>query len=165
MMRCRSPGPRADMAAMGDARAASDQSCPISIDLPGTFDGVRWALTQVMVQLGSDRYSLEERGTVELVLAEVLNNVVEHAYAGRSDGKVALRVEQGISGLSVAVEDDGEPMPDGGLPGGAMAAPTEDLLAMPEGGYGWFLIGQLARDHQYRREAGRNSLTFRISVG
>ena len=126
---------------------------------------MRLAFEKAMETLKPLNFSSDDLSSVELILAEAMNNVVEHAYAGRSDGSVALRVEQGTSGLRVAVEDDGEPMPDGGLPSGALAAPSEDLLSMPEGGYGWFLIGQLARDHQYRRVAGRNSLTFRISVG
>lgn len=118
-----------------------------------------------MTRFGDDRYSVEERGTVELVLAEVLNNVVEHAYRDRSDGVIALRVQPKSDGLAVAVEDTGLPMPKGGVPTGALAAPTEDFLSVAEGGYGWFLIGQLARDHSYQRDGDRNRLTFRISVG
>jgi serine/threonine-protein kinase RsbW len=36
---------------------------------------------------------------------------------------------------------------------------------MPEGGFGWLIIRQLARDVAYVREDGVNQLSFRIAVG
>lgn len=137
----------------------------IALDVPGTFEGVRWALERTLERLGTDRYSVEERGTVELVLAEVLNNVVEHAYAGTDDGEIALEVRETSSGLTVTVQDYGVPMPEGGLPIKPLGPLSDDLLSMPEGGFGWFLVGQLAHDHKYQRVDDCNCLTFRVSVG
>ncbi|MEL6642387.1 MAG: ATP-binding protein [Pseudomonadota bacterium] len=149
---------------MPDAATDAELSV-ISLDVPGTFEGVRWALAQTLQHLGEERYSVEERGTVELVLAEVLNNVVEHAYSGRDDGKIALEVRQTEAGLNVRVVDHGRPMPEGGLPIKPLSQPSDDLLSLPEGGFGWFLVGQLAHDHQYRRVDDCNCLTFRVTVG
>ena len=55
--------------------------------------------TQVRESLGRARAALERSGfeqtrrdEVELVLAEALNNVVEHAYDGRADGRIHLMI-------------------------------------------------------------------------
>ena len=36
---------------------------------------------------------------------------------------------------------------------------------MPEGGFGWLIIRQLAHDVRYARHEGVNQLSFRIAVG
>lgn len=98
------------------------------------------------------------RGTVELVLAEVLNNVAEHAYAD-SAGHVAVTVALQPGALWCEVVDEGAPMPGGTLPEGRL--PEDDL---PEGGFGWHLIRTMTRDLQYRRQRGTNRLNFIIPL-
>ncbi|WP_158275562.1 ATP-binding protein [Maritimibacter sp. 55A14] len=97
---------------------------------------------------------------VETVLAEVLNNVVEHACRNRAGHVVGLEVWLLPRDIWVRVTDDGLPMPGAQLPE-AKATPPE---ALPEGGFGLSLIRRLARDLRYRREDGRNILTFRVSA-
>ena len=120
-----------------------------------TLGGVRAAFAPLPL-------STEEWHAVDLVLMETLTNVVRHA---RPTGPIDVRLEAGARGLHVTVEDDGDPMPDGGLPEGALPDddPTPDTAA--DHGYGWFLIRALARDIAYDRQGGRNRLTFRIAVG
>ena len=101
-----------------------------------------------------------DQGLVELVLAEALNNVVEHAYAGRN-GQIELTIQRSQSGLRCAIVDEGHPMPNGTLPTGNLdAAFSSDSL--PEGGFGWHLIRSLSHDLRYDRQKGRNHLSFRI---
>lgn len=100
----------------------------------------------------------DQRATVELVLAEVLNNVAEHAYAERS-GHVAVTVVLVPAGLACEVVDEGAAMPGGTLPAGRL--PDDDL---PEGGFGWHLIRTLTRDLTYRRQRGTNRLGFLIPI-
>ena len=107
----------------------------------------------------------EELTTVEVVLAEVMNNVAEHAYAWRRDGEMVLGLRMTAGGLSISVTDDGLPMPDAELPFGERLDPTTALGDMPEGGFGWLIIRQLARDVTYRRHQDVNQLSFRIAVG
>ncbi|MDH2326634.1 ATP-binding protein [Cereibacter sp. SYSU M97828] len=96
-----------------------------------------------------------ERNTAQIVLAEVLNNIVEHAYAEQGGGiDLLLWVEAG--GLRCVVTDRGAPMPSGRLPKGRSPHPGD----LPQGGFGWFLIRSLARDLRYRRAEGRNELSF-----
>jgi serine/threonine-protein kinase RsbW len=100
----------------------------------------------------------DQRATVELVLAEVLNNVAEHAYADAS-GHVAVTVVLVQGGLACEVVDEGGPMPGGTLPEGRL---PDDSLA--EGGFGWHLIRTLTQDLTYRRQRGANRLGFLIPL-
>ena len=130
---------------------------------PSDLIAVRTALGSALSGLRYLELNEEDSGTVELVLAEAMNNVVEHAYAGTS-GVIELRVANCTDGLFCEVLDDGagmEGLPSGDDPSDGPPAPVED---MPEGGFGWFLIRSLARDLSYAREHGRNRLSFRIDL-
>jgi serine/threonine-protein kinase RsbW len=39
-----------------------------------------------------------------------------------------------------------------------------DLMDLPEGGFGWFLIKDLAKDVVYARVEGENRLQLRVAV-
>ncbi len=110
------------------------------------------------------RISPEDAGALELTLAEVLNNVVEHAYGGRSDGPVELVLCRAADSLCCRIEDCGRPMlhlvvPDAALP------PTEVALTeLAEGGWGWSLVHGLTEDLAYVRDGDCNRLTFRIPL-
>jgi serine/threonine-protein kinase RsbW len=56
-------------------------------------------------------------------------------------------------------------MPDGQLPLGQPTAVDVDLMDLPEGGFGWFLIQDLARDVTYVRVGSENRLDMRLAVG
>ena len=98
------------------------------------------------------------------MLAETLNNVVEHAHAERTDGRIDIESTLCATGLAFCVRDDGAPMPDGQLPTGALAELSGGLDALPEGGFGWFMIRSLTQDLHYARSDGWNQLNFRIPV-
>jgi serine/threonine-protein kinase RsbW len=101
-------------------------------------------------------------GTTELVLAEALNNVVEHAYASYS-GQIEVEVRRGRNQLRFHIADRGLPMPGAEPPLGHLpeVGVFDDL---PEGGFGWFLIRSLSQDLAYRREGERNLLSFGVLV-
>ncbi len=101
-------------------------------------------------------------GTTELVLAEALNNVVEHAYAQFS-GEIEVELLRASDQLHFHIMDKGLPMPGAEPPAGHLpeVGAMEDL---PEGGFGWFLIRSLSRDLVYRREGDLNLLSFGVSV-
>ena len=101
-------------------------------------------------------------GTTELVLAEALNNVVEHAYAS-FPGEIEVQVQRDPDQLRFHIADKGLPMPEPNPPGGQLPAmgAFDDL---PEGGFGWFLIRTLAHDLTYRRQDGQNLLSFGVCV-
>ena len=59
-----------------------DQSLPpFDVCMQSSELAVREALAEISRGLGPLELNPEEAGTVELVLAEALNNIVEHAYA------------------------------------------------------------------------------------
>ena len=127
---------------------------------------VRQALGQVREHLQRFDLDQEEEGTVQLVLAEVLNNIVEHAYPPSEPvGPIVIRAKQKTDGLHLNIRDKGHAMPDGKLPIGEAQPIDVDLPDLPEGGFGWFLIRDLARDISYRRVAQENLLCLRIAVG
>jgi serine/threonine-protein kinase RsbW len=101
--------------------------------------------------------------TGEQVLAEVLNNVVEHAQAGRPDGQIELDTHLGTDGVICSVRDDGAEMPGQELPEGKLHDLTMGLDHLPEGGFGWYLIHTLTEDLYYERKNGWNRLNFRIT--
>ena len=95
--------------------------------------------------------------TLELVLAEVLNNIVEHAYDAEG-GSVDLSVAITSDGVRCRVADQGRSVPSAVLTG-AMLPEADDL---PEGGWGWYLVTTLAEDIRYQQENGWNVLRMTI---
>lgn len=134
----------------------------IRLVLPGDAGAVRATLRALFAGRRLGHLAEADRGAAEIVLAEVLNNVVEHAYAGAA-GEIELTIRVAGGGLDCTVMDDGRPMPGGEAPEGKAG----DLLGgadLPEGGFGWLLIRALTRELTYRRIGGRNCLTFRLEA-
>ena len=133
-------------------------SLHLRLALDPAFPAIRAALADALEGLGYLRLSEEDRGTLEIVLAEALNNVVEHAL---HTGEIELRIAGTGRTLRCAVIDDGTPM-EGGF---EEKAAQPDPFAPHEGGFGCFLIAALADDVRYVTRAGRNRLSFRIALG
>ena len=139
------------------------QSFPVRFESGPT--AVRTALSEIMAGLSTLKLGQEELGTVEIVLAEALNNIVEHAYPeGSPAGSVDVDCMHQANGLHFTVTDEGLPMPGGQLPLGLQADIDVDMMDLPEGGFGWFLIKDLAKDVVYKRNGDRNVLDLRLAV-
>lgn len=136
----------------------------VHIVFPSQQMAVRRALEQLARDLEPMGLSPEDHGTIELVLAEALNNVVEHAYENDPGGTIDLRVAHSDKGLKFSITDFGIPMPDGELPLGREPDPNVEIEALPEGGFGWFLIRDLTHELIYAREHDQNVLTFRLAL-
>ena len=96
----------------------------------------------------------------ELVLAELLNNIVEHAYGAGPIAGVEYWLMFAADGLAGRLVDSGAPMPGLALPAGVQAPLDGPVADLPEGGFGWNLIRRLTTRLEYRREDGRNLLDF-----
>lgn len=150
-------------------RSGASFACVVAAD---PF-AVRAGLARMIAAPPLALLSADQRGTAEVVLAEVLNNIAEHAYAG-GPGKIAVSLHHTAAGLRCQVTDEGAAMPGGCLPSGDHPAqrrgspglPLQDLpLAdLPEGGFGWHLIRRLTQDLHYARVGGQNRLSFLIRV-
>lgn len=152
---------------MGHARDRQDSEPDpgqgrLHLLFPGDEGSVRGALRSAMHALRAMEIEQDVTGVVEIVLAEVLNNVVEHAYASHGRGVVELEVTQVGDMLEFCIRDDGAPMPGETLPTGQVhdldVAPDD----LPEGGFGWFMIRELTQDLRYLRSGNRNELRFRM---
>lgn len=126
---------------------------------------VQQSLVQMLDLPPLSGLSDEDRSVAELVLAEVLNNVTEHAY-GPGGGRVTVSLCGDPAGIRCRVTDEGrampgERLPEGSLPGG----PGTALADLPEGGFGWHLIRSLSLGLTYARVDGQNRLGFLLPHG
>lgn len=130
---------------------------------------VRHALTDLCRKLGPF-CPADAVGRLELVLAEVLNNIVEHgigreaaAHAGgvARTRAVHLLVRLEDQHLRCVITDTGVLLPRECL--APRSLPTSEPH-LPEGGYGWYLIQDLVSDLSYSRSEGRNCLAFTLPI-
>jgi serine/threonine-protein kinase RsbW len=133
----------------------------VRLVIPSVAGAVRQALNEACATCLLRSLTEDARGTVEIVIAEALNNIVEHAYAN-GVGEIELQLKWSGGKLSVLITDRGHPMPGGNLPEGQL--PPADPDDLPEGGFGWFLIRSLSQDLRYCRADGRNHLFFRLDA-
>lgn len=92
----------------------------------------------------------ESRSVILLVLAEVMNNIAEHAYRGEGgEGSVCLWRKDGAVMARIV---------DRGLPAPAIPAATDtpNPTDLPEGGFGLPLIRVLVRELAQSRRCGCN---------
>lgn len=125
---------------------------------------VRHALAQMLADPALCSRDEDLRGRAEIVLAEVLNNIVEHAYAD-GPGEITVELSASSGGIECCICDTGAEMPGLALPAGKLAACDPDDLPpddLPEGGFGWFLIRSLTEGLCYARADGCNELRFRL---
>lgn len=126
---------------------------------------VRHALRDLKSALSGMGLAEDDIGSVEIVLGEVLNNVVEHAYGPARRGQIEVGFVRKGHVLRFCVADEGEALPDERLPAAELPCADGALETLPEGGFGWYLVQHLACDLAYSRARGRNELAFSILCG
>ena len=134
------------------------------VTLDSSALSVRAALAELRSGLSHLSLGHDAGGAIELVLAEVLNNICEHAYQNTPGGRIELSVWIEDDVLVFQTADYGAPMPGGRLPEGRSVPLNCHLQDLPEGGFGWNLIRQLTADLTYSRVQSRNRLTFRMRL-
>lgn len=144
----------------------ADVICIEALSHPFAVRDMLAKLTQGLSSWGLDANTLHK---VELVVAEALNNVYEHA-CGYQDGIYFSTTARFVPpGLVIEVVDHGAAMPGFVLPKQALATarpPRVDVpvQALPEGGWGWMLIRDLTEDTCYERKADGNHLRLRMRL-
>lgn len=141
------------------ARALHESPPATEMVIAGTPLSVSEGLIRLLAQPPLRALTAEAQGRLELVLAEVLNNIVEHAYAG-TVGDISIRLVRTACGIDCCIRDAGRPMPDLCPPHGGLIAWEAD--APPEGGFGWHLIHLLTEGLHYRRAGAQNELRFHL---
>lgn len=115
----------------------------------------RRALRELGNHLAAQGLDAARRDTIQIVMAEALNNVTEHAYAGRV-GPVRMECYSGPDRLEIVVRDRGTPPPASLVSGAGVVPP--DPAGLPEGGFGWHLIRSLTGGLRHIRSDDRNEL-------
>jgi serine/threonine-protein kinase RsbW len=151
-------------AAISQSLQPNTNNGSLRLIIPASDLSVRCGLQSIRSGIERLQLSDDALSTIELVIAEVLNNIVEHAYKGPAKGMIEVDLMFEDSSIHCTITDDGDPMPNGQLPDGAPRDLTGDLADLPEGGFGWFLIRQLTTNLHYGRQDNRNVLTCRIMV-
>ena len=101
----------------------------------------------------------------QIILGEILNNVVEHAYQFEGGHPIELAMTFHADRIHCRVEDEGLAMPDDRPPNGGMPElDATDRDSLPEGGFGWALVYEMTEDLVYKRVDGRNFLEFYIPI-
>lgn len=129
-----------------------------TLGFPATEQDTRGALAEIMMRLRTIGVSDEQAGGVEIVVAEAVNNIVEHAYRDVDRGSVVVRAAVTGNVLRMLLVDEGAALPGAELPEGKPANIDTAPDDLPEGGFGWFMIRALTRSIRYRRWRGRNHL-------
>ena len=139
----------------------------LQFSLAPTPAAVRDAHIRISSWMAERRIDSVLRSNAEIVLGEALNNVVEHAFADSTHGPedsdaIRLDLRSGTAALRICIRDRGARMPGLMLPRGQLPALSGKAALLPEGGFGWFLIRELAGDLVYRRQNGWNRLDLVI---
>ena len=132
------------------------------LTIPGDPMAVRAGLRSLFDTILLRGLTAEDRGAAEIVLAEALNNIVEHAYS-HSRGEIEITLQLRQTELICTIVDAGKPMPENSLPAGNLA-PLGAVKDLPEGGFGWHVIRSLSKDLHYQRVDGQNQLSFRLDT-
>lgn len=131
-----------------------------------TFEAEPYAVRRALGRIAAtfaDRIGADAAGALELALAEVLNNIVIHAYGG-GGGAISLSIEARAGALNCRVSDAGKAIPGGALPPDRQELNPAGRPVPREGGWGWPILRRLARDLTYERAGEENRLTFRMAT-
>lgn len=122
------------------------------------FQNVRQTVTSVTTALEQSSLKDDTVSRIELVLAEVLNNIAEHGCnATRPETNYCVRWKVRAMGAMLQVEDCGPELPKALQ---HKKIETPDPFDLPEGGFGWGLIFSVCDAVRYKRRLEHNVLTM-----
>ncbi len=121
-------------------------------------------MTNMRGFLDTNGFDADACGTAEIVLAEALNNIAEHAFATTQTGTIRVTLTPGQTGLTAEIVDKGTALPGLCPPVGQLPPLGGTTRSLPEGGFGWFLIRTLTDCLSYTRHAGENHLCLRLAL-
>lgn len=132
----------------------------LSLRFSSSPNCVRGALATLKAFLTEQRVPQDMTMNAEIVTAELLNNIVEHAYKEDPNGTIWLDAGLCLDCLCVKVRDEGVKMPDDTLPSGQLPPSDGPLESLPEGGFGWYLLHSLTEKLRYTRAQTMNITEF-----
>jgi len=135
-----------------------------SFKVHGTPTSVRTILADLRQRLADSGVVPDQCGTIEIAVAEALNNIVEHAYAPSCEGPLWLSATISPKMIEVKLRDRGNALPGLQLPRTDLPDASGPLETLPEGGFGWYLIHDLTNELSYVRQEGENHLLMSFMV-
>ena len=126
------------------------------------FGSVRYVVQDLCAQLSTCAIATDAIANVELVLAEVLNNITEHGCSKtHKSNQYCVRWRQTKMHLFVQIEDQAPPLPLALVHNEPVPA---DPFSLPEGGFGWGLIHMVSDQLRYKRRDNRNYLLVAFKI-
>jgi serine/threonine-protein kinase RsbW len=131
----------------------------LTIYVPAVLGGVRLAAAAVR-GIAETVIGEDDAGQVEVVVAEVGNNIILHGYGSESDSlenhTIVITVETRDDRVILVFEDDALPFD----PVVARAGTPEESIARGGGGLGLFIMRQIMDELYYERRDEKN--VFRL---
>jgi serine/threonine-protein kinase RsbW len=119
--------------------------------------------TRITKWLTSHAVSPDVVGELELVMAEALNNVVEHGYLYSEDGEIDILVTLTNEFMTIKITDSGRKF-DGPPPFKEMDVESFNFEELPEGGFGWNLIHSMTDEVEFEFADQQNRLTLKRNL-
>lgn len=136
----------------------------LALRCAGTPMSVRRTLVALRAQLSVQGLPDACLSSVEIATAEALNNIVEHAHRGCTRQDIHITATLGRDRLCVCIRDHGQALPGERVPTGPRPDPSAPRNALPEGGFGWFLIRDLTEQVLYQRIGEENLLWLQFRL-
>ncbi|SIT77816.1 ATP-binding protein [Pontibaca methylaminivorans] len=134
--------------------------------IPPTAPDARRLLVQLALWLPRAGVGADDGDALQIVLAEAVNNIVEHGCCGMGEA-ISVRIAPvGRRRLFIDIHDRGRKIPQAALacrpaPPCASGGPDGRLS---EGGFGWQLIRALVRGVHYGQDGTGNRLCLILEI-
>lgn len=131
----------------------NDNAMVISTTIPRSFTAVPDAFAALRPLCEKAEMDAGAQALMELGLAEILNNIVEHGYGSADGSTIRVRGRQSDRGVVVVIDVAGEPVE---LPSAKAHAPHLPITEQAERGRGLWLIEQCFSAVAYYRRGDSN---------
>lgn len=125
---------------------------------------VHLVLQRVVDDLTAFKLSEDLLASAEILMAEVINNIIEHAYQSESNQPIEMSLLCTDTTLKFVFLDFGHAMPFGMPPSETPSNLTHNTEQLPEGGFGWPIIRKLSKNIQYSRRGKVNALAVEMDM-
>lgn len=135
----------------------------LKIHIKSQQPAVSCVVSQAETELNEVGINADKTSEICLVLAEALNNVVEHAYRYAENGDIDIELILFNQLLTISIVDFG---PEFCIPQGKENSEktSDDLSSLPEGGFGWALIQMLTDELSLKRINEKNHLKLTMNI-
>ncbi len=125
---------------------------PFHFDLTIESDFSNLATVADFIEKAAEASGLDDKAAykVQMAVDEAVTNVIEHAYRGRSDGKIQISCEQFRNEFVVVIQDHGLPFDSSRIPTPRTKGP---LSRRSVGGLGIFFMKKLMDKVEYSSSA------------